>query len=76
MDDQRLVRIEGKIDKIIEEQAKQHVTLIEHTRRSTLLEEDMRPVRKHVAQMQGALKLLGVVGAIAGIIEALILIVR
>lgn len=76
MDNSRLVRIEEKIDRILEEQAKQHVTLIEHTRRSTLLEEDMKPVRRHVAQMQGAIKLLGIIGVIAGIVEALVLIMR
>lgn len=68
--EKRLDRIEEKIDTIIVEQAKQHVTLQEHTKRSTMLEDEMKPIRRHIAQMQGAMKLLGILALIGAIIEA------
>ena len=74
--DKRLERIEGKIDEIMVEQAKQHVTLQEHTKRSTMLEEEMKPVRRHVAQMQGAMKLLGILALLAAILEGISAFVR
>lgn len=76
MSDTRLERIEAKIDIIMVEQAKQHTTLVEHTKRSTMLEEDMQPIRRHVAQMQGALKLLGAMAMLAGIVEAIALVLK
>lgn len=74
--DKRLERIEFKIDTIMVEQAKQHTTLQEHTKRSTMLEDDMRPIRRHVDQMRGALKLLGILAMLAGIAEAIVLMLR
>lgn len=76
MSEPRLIRIEEKIDRILIEQTAQHITLQEHTKRSTMLEDDMKPIRRHVAQMQGAIKLLGVLSLIAGIIEAIIMMRR
>lgn len=75
-DEFRLIRIEDKIDKIAVEQAAQHETLKEHTKRSTMLEEDMKPLRKHVAQMQGAIKLVGLLGVVAAIIEAILMVLK
>lgn len=72
----RLERIELKIDEMMVEQAKQHITLQEHTKRSTMLEEEMKPIRRHVAQMQGAVKALGILALIAGIVEAIALIMK
>lgn len=72
----RLARIEDKIDQVIVEQAAQHVTLQEHTKRSTMLEEEMKPIRRHVAQVQGAIKLLSLLGVIAGIIGAIFMAIK
>lgn len=76
MDDLRLTRIEAKIDLIAIEQAKQHVTLKEHTKRSTMLEEEFKPLRRHVAQVQGAMKLLGILALIGAILEAVLAVIR
>jgi len=65
----QLDRIEEKLDKLVDKQssmdttlAAQAVVLAEHVKRSNMLEEQMRPVQRHVAMVQGALKLLGAVG--------------
>lgn len=79
MSDDRLNRIEGKVDKIVEHVssidvtlAKQHESLKDHIRRSDLLEQKLIPVEKHVAMMQGALKLIGLMATLAGIAAAVI----
>lgn len=76
-------RIETKIDNIIEDigdikitLAKQHVTLDEHIRRTEILEEEMKPVKKHVYMVDGALKALGILGILAGILEAISIVIR
>lgn len=78
MDEKRLERIEVKIDDIDDQLAMisstlaaQHVSLKEHMRRSNALEAKLAPVEKHVAMVNGALKLLGVFALIASIIEAI-----
>lgn len=69
-----LDRIETKIDRLDERQDKaditltaQHASLVEHVRRTNLLEAKLEPVEKHVAMMQGAIKLIGLVAIIAEI---------
>ncbi len=64
-DSKRLERIESKIDKLDSRidtiditLAGQHVSLKTHIKRSDLLEAKMEPVEKHVAMVNGALKLL------------------
>ena len=44
--------------------------LAEHMRRSRLLEEQLSPIKKSVAQAEGAIKLLGLISIIAGIVVA------
>ena len=39
--------------------AEQHISLKEHIRRTELLETALKPIEKHVAMTQGALKLIG-----------------
>jgi len=70
-------RTEDKIDKIVESigeinvtLAKQEVSLSEHIKRTNLLEQKLEPVEKHVAMVNGALKFIGTLALIAGIIEA------
>lgn len=69
-------RFEDKLDKISENiasidvtLAKQSVILDEHVKRSNLLEAKLLPVEKHVAMVQGALKLLGVISIIIGLLK-------
>ncbi len=75
----RLVRLEEKIDQVLDAQstmsatlAAQHVSLGEHIRRSTLLEEEFKPIKTHVAMWGGAGKLLVTLGTLAGIAGALV----
>ena len=72
-------RLEAKLDKIVDKigsidstLASQHTSLREHIRRTELLEAQLRPVEKHVAMIQGALKLIGLVALFGGILGAAI----
>lgn len=76
-------QINKKLDKIIDVQGEQAVTLArltvsveEHVRRTNILEDDMGPIKDHVSMVNGALKLIGVLGILAGIAEAIILLVK
>lgn len=80
MDDlkRQLDRLETKIDDQNEHLANIDVTLAtqstqlrEHMRRTSLLEQEVRPIRKHVAMVSGALKFLGIVASILAITAAL-----
>lgn len=72
MDDRRL---EDKLDKITEKIASIDVTLAkvqvnvdEHVRRSTNLEDRVVPLETQLAMLNGALKLLGVLAMVVGLI--------
>lgn len=79
-----LKKIEVKVDKIEEHLskiditlAKQHEQLREHIRRTELNEtaveritETLIPINKHVNMLEGALKFLGILSIIAGILSA------
>lgn len=76
MEDKRLNRIEEKLDTITDRLAsidvtlaKQSVILDEHVKRSNLLEAKLTPVERHVSMVSGAIKLIVLGSAIAGIIE-------
>lgn len=63
-------------------QGQQHITLQDHTRRSETLEklyemlrEELQPVKTHVAQIEGALKFLGGMAVLVGMIAGLMQIV-
>lgn len=80
MDDKRLSRIEMKIDDALEHLssidvtlAEQHMSLKEHMRRTALLEAEILPIRKHVDMMTGAIKMIGVIATVLGIVEAIIM---
>lgn len=72
-EDPRIIRIEDKIDKLGSHLgsidvtlAAQHESLRDHIRRTQLLEGTIEPLKKHVEQVSGALKFLGLVlGAIS-----------
>jgi len=48
--------------------------LAEHMRRTAIMEEELRPVTKHVDQMRGAGKLLALLALVATIVSAFLLI--
>jgi len=70
-------RIENKIDKLGSDMTevkvtlgKQHVVLVEHESRSTKLEAIVLPLHRKVTMLEGALKLIGGISVIMGIIKA------
>lgn len=66
----RLDRIESSIHSIDKTLAINTEHLSEHMRRTALIEHELRPVVKHVEQMRGAVKLLGVLALLATIVSA------
>lgn len=77
MDDRRLERIEKKIDDSNEHLASidltlaaQHESLKQHMLRTTQIEKELRPIRRHVYMVQGGLALLTILATIAGIVSA------
>jgi hypothetical protein len=83
MDDQKLERIELKLDKAADHLAAiditltaQHVSLDEHIKRSNMLEAKLIPVERHVWMVNGALKLLGAASLMVGLIEGLRLLLK
>lgn len=72
----KLDKLDSRLDSVDVTLAKQHMTLKEHMRRSvaneenvSMLREDFKPLQKHVAMIEGAFKFLGMtVSAIIGLI--------
>lgn len=76
MNDERFSRLEDKLDIVIEKigsvdktLAAQHVSLVEHIRRTELLEQAVIPIQTHVVQVQGVAKFFGALAVLAGILE-------
>ena len=70
-DDQRLTRIEDKIDRVVDRigsidvtLSAQHESLKEHMRRTEILERQIEPLNKHVNMIDGVLKFLGVLALV------------
>jgi archaellum component FlaC len=83
MDDQRLTRIEAKIDDLSEHLgsidstlAGQHAVLREHIRRTAALEKKLEPVEKHVTIVHGIFKLIGVMGTVAAIVSTVLKLMK
>jgi hypothetical protein len=76
MSEERLIRIEDKIDKvgghlssIDATLAAQHESLSDHIRRTELLESTIKPLVKHDNMAQGILKLIGILALIGAAVE-------
>lgn len=74
MSDQRLIRIEDKIDRIQAHMssidvtlAAQHVSLDEHIKRTNLLEQEIKPIKEHVGTLRALIRLVGILSALAGL---------
>lgn len=72
-------KLEDKIDIISEKitsidvtLAKQSTILDEHIRRTNLLEEKLAPIEKHVHMVNGALKTVGFMAIVLGVIEGIL----
>lgn len=69
-------KLTTKISSIDATLAAQHVSLKDHIRRTEILEDDIAPIKKHVAMVHGALKLLGTIAVAATAIEAIIALIH
>ena len=76
---QRLDRIESKVDKVDERinfidrtLAVNTESLIQHMRRTSLIEADIKPIKIHVHRVEGALKLFGLISLLVGIAAGLL----
>ena len=83
MDDKRLTRIEDKLDNVAEHISdinvtlgQQHVSLVEHIRRTAALEDKVIPLEKHVAFVHAALKIIGFIAVLATIGEGAVEILK
>lgn len=63
----RLTAVENTLHSIDKTLAINTEHLAVHIKRTAILEQELRPVSKHVQQMQGAAKLLGILALIATI---------
>lgn len=77
------MKIQDKLDRIIDVQGKQETTLArltvtveDHVRRTNMLEDDIKPIKRHVAMVEGAMKLIGLLSMIAVIIETIHLVFK
>lgn len=67
--DQKFDIIMQDIGEIKIVQAEQHIILKEHIKRSNNLEKIVLPIQKKINYVEGALKLIGFLAAMAAIIE-------
>lgn len=65
----KIEKLDERLDSIDKTLVKQEANLKEHMRRTELLEEDLRPIRRHVNMLEGSLKFLGVVLIVLSIIS-------
>lgn len=75
-EDKRLERIEAKIDDLNDHLGsidvtlgQQHISLKEHIRRTSILEDEFKPIKKHVNMVEGGFKLLGILASVAAVFE-------
>jgi hypothetical protein len=78
-----LKRFESKLDRIDERMNSVDVTLAKqseildiHVKRTNMLEDSIKPIQRRVAMIDGAVKLLGLLGIVAAIVEAIALVVK
>jgi hypothetical protein len=66
---EKIEKVENHLHEINLTLEKQHQSLAEHMRRTQLLEQEMRPVVKHVEQVRGAGILLGFLALLSTIVS-------
>jgi chromosome segregation ATPase len=88
--DDRLIKIEEKVDETLEKISeinitltKQHFSLEEHIKRTRLAEEnieilrsELKPVEKHVSNMQFLAKTILFIGSAAALVASILAIVK
>jgi len=68
---EKLDTLDGRVDNIDVTMAKQSVILDEHVRRTNILEEELRPIKKHVGMVNAIVKILIGVGGLVGFLATL-----
>jgi len=81
--DDRLERIENKLDKVVDNiseinatTAKQQVSLDYHIKRTDLLEKKLEPVEEHVALMSSVFKIVAGLTLVAGLVQVILQIIQ
>ncbi len=69
--EKKLDIVDGRLGSIDVTLAGQHEQLIVHIKRTDILERELKPISRHVQQVQGAAKLLGLLALIASIVGGL-----
>lgn len=79
----KIDHLDGRLDSVEKVLVKQEANIEHHVKRTDLAEENMKlfrqemvPVKRHVDYMNGALKLIGVVGTLVALVAAAIQIVK
>jgi len=79
MDEQRLNRMEDKIDRIGGEVSEVNIHIAEikkdlryHIKRTDLLEAEVNPIKKHVIMVSGVMKFFGLVSFLLALIEGIL----
>jgi archaellum component FlaC len=79
MDEQRLNRMEDKIDRIGGEVSEVNIHIAEikkdlryHIKRTDLLEAEVKPIKKHVIMVSGVVKFFGLVSFLIALIEGIL----
>jgi hypothetical protein len=74
------MNVDQKLDKIMDTLGSQAVTLErltvsveDHVRRTNLLEEDIKPIKRHVYMVSGAVKFISILGILAAILEVILI---
>lgn len=83
MAEDRIIRIENKIDRIGDRLLNidvtltaQHESLKHHILRTNLLEDQLKPIKNNHEVFKGIIKIVVFLGILAGIIECLLLYLR
>lgn len=81
--DSKVDKLDMRLDNVDVTLGKQQVELSDHIRRTeiaeqniTLIRSEIKPIQKHVDMIHGALKLLGLVTSIVGLIAGVIKIME
>lgn len=67
----KMDQVDGRLNSMDKTLVKQEENLKEHIRRTEILESELKPIKKHVTHMEGALKLIGVLTTVVGFISGL-----
>ena len=67
----KIEKIDERLSNIDVSLVRQTVSLEEHVRRTNLLENEIRPIKRHVLMVEASLKVVGLLSIILGIAAAL-----